>query len=724
MRQGHPAWMVGSGLLGLFACSSAPPSSPAASVEAPISIDLGEPTNDDTARIQAILDHGNTVTLRPERTYLIRHKLWLRSGSGIVTPAGQPRARLLMTRDFNNVSTVWWEGARQDSVGMVAARGVRNVTLTNFALQREFLDGTHVLGIWLQGASDVLISGLDVSQFSIGQMIEVESSNNVTIRNSYFHDSWFSQCHVPEGATECRGQLTAIEIDNNKLTDSSGASYGSKNVVIANNRIRNLRVRAPYPDYETDGITVLHKASRVVIAGNDIENVGEGMDIFANGAKVYDNKVQGAILFGIKLIHGASFNDVTQNTVVRSGLAGIVVAGTPCEPGPAGPNDCAKYSDIRGNLFYKNAIDGAGNFDAVCNGGDFDFPRYCGSHRSGYAFQVMANHGGAGVGRLPRKTFFVDNEILVRPGGSMAGVLQVSGVTDAPGDPRGDYDTYYEGNRVSFLDGAPAIEQVRSEPGQTVHYDPLAPETVLSLETNRDGARGLFLHRSLSGDNRLLQSAGLGVFLSTNIIDPRAINGLPDLVRTGDFNGDGRSDLVFVWKSLGVVRQCNALADGTFGPLAVPFAPNEIQGDVGAVLAADFNDDGYDDLIFVYPKTGDNRLFEGGVSGFVRRDAPIGTKMAGGDYSDALAGDFNGDGKSDVIFLWRDTGANRMSLGTASGPFGSLAPIPAVAMNDGARTVSVVPGGATASDGIQLVWSNGGHRLMSHDPVRGWGWTE
>ena len=86
-----------------------------------LTVDAGAPNgSDDTATLQAILDAGDIVSLRPGQTYCLSERLNItRSNSGIIT-TGTP-AVLYLKNTFNNVEPLQtWDTARVDSIAIRA----------------------------------------------------------------------------------------------------------------------------------------------------------------------------------------------------------------------------------------------------------------------------------------------------------------------------------------------------------------------------------------------------------------------------------------------------------------------------------------------------------------------------------------------------------------------------------------------------------------------------
>jgi hypothetical protein len=136
---------------------------------------------------------------------------------------------------------------------------------------------------------------------------------------------------------------------------------------------------------------------------------------------------------------------------------------------------------------------------------------------------------------------------------------------------------------------------------------------------------------------------------------------------TGDFNGDGRSDIV--WRNTnGDITDWLGQANGNF---TSNFGNAYYQLDNSWHVAGtgDFNGDGHDDLLL---RNDSGRVTDwlgqangsGGFTGnFANADANAGT-----DWHIAGTGDFNGDGRSDIV--WRnDNGDVTDWLGQASGGF-------------------------------------------------------
>jgi hypothetical protein len=139
------------------------------------------------------------------------------------------------------------------------------------------------------------------------------------------------------------------------------------------------------------------------------------------------------------------------------------------------------------------------------------------------------------------------------------------------------------------------------------------------------------------------------------------VPGEPWLV--GDFDGDGSSDLVridTVSDQLTVYRSNGV--DGFVTPEAWSPVSNVVPGDPW--LAGDFNGDGATDLIRIDPVSNAMTLYPSSGDTFGQTEAwsPVGNVVGGDPW---LAGDFNGDGATDLVRL--DPFFNAMTLYPSNG---------------------------------------------------------
>jgi hypothetical protein len=113
-----------------------------------------------------------------------------------------------------------------------------------------------------------------------------------------------------------------------------------------------------------------------------------------------------------------------------------------------------------------------------------------------------------------------------------------------------------------------------------------------------------------------------------------------DIVGTGDFNGDGKSDIL--WYAPGIAKDW--LWRGTTTGFTAAPAVN-VNGSYRPV-SGDFDGDGKCDIVW-YSPTGADALWRGTGGGFT-----AGLAVSFGPGYTPTSGDFNGDHKSDIY--WQD----------------------------------------------------------------------
>ena len=167
-----------------------------------------------------------------------------------------------------------------------------------------------------------------------------------------------------------------------------------------------------------------------------------------------------------------------------------------------------------------------------------------------------------------------------------------------------------------------------------------------------------------------------------NTPGPVANRGIPDYSSrvTGDFNGDGKQDIAYFYDYLNGETMLSVFTgngNGTFTPQTTPVWDSAGQASWGRmkVVTGDFNGDGYSDIALFYGYSGNETklsVFYGSASGLT---APVLVWDSNGtlnwDVAKVVAGDFNGDGKADIALFYGYAGAETVLYefyGSSGGP--------------------------------------------------------
>lgn len=324
----------------------------------------------DTLQLQRQLDREKLVMLTPNQVYCIGSRLRVPSEGGLI---GDGTATLhyvgRRARDARDALASANPARRYgDGTVVIDASGdtrwpfvaSRSIVLRGFRIDASQARLPYLDAIVARNADDLTVANVEILGMPMGTGIKVASLGpGGRIEGNHVHDGYSDEDFRLAGPGVLP-QLTGIEVDNDLV---NGRATGS--LAIVNNRIERLRIGPAFEaahGLQTDGINVAHEASHDIhVAGNVISDVLEGIDFFGQASTIEHNSIDDAGLFGIKLIHGARGNDVSDNTLRRSGLAGIVLSGSSTASAATSGNNVSR------NLIL--GIDEAGRFadnDSAC----------------------------------------------------------------------------------------------------------------------------------------------------------------------------------------------------------------------------------------------------------------------------------------------------------------------------------------------------------------------
>jgi hypothetical protein len=233
---------------------------------------------------------------------------------------------------------------------------------------------------------------------------------------------------------------------------------------------------------------------------------------------------------------------------------------------------------------------------------------------------------------------------------------------------------------------------------------PAAP--VIAADVNHDGRPDLFTLQRNSASGYGFLNNGNGTFGAPLFFS--ALGGIPSALTVGDVNGDGKPDILVA--SLGgdfgpdPVSLTVRLGNGNGGFTSV-LPSGQVQGfpwgKITSLALADVNGDGKTDLLAVssqgtlYVANGQGNGLFGATQTY-----HVGQGLTGQSYELAV-GDFNGDGKPDVVVTNPRTGAVSVLLNNGNGTLATP-----VTYAVGGSPTAVALGDVTGDGNLDVVTAN------------------
>ena len=249
--------------------------------------------------------------------------------------------------------------------------------------------------------------------------------------------------------------------------------------------------------------------------------------------------------------------------------------------------------------------------------------------------------------------------------------------------------------------------------GQWVVASGTNPEALVTGDFNRDGKLDLVIANQGSNNLTVLLGNGDGTF--TPALSAPATGNSPVALAAGDFNGDGNPDLAVANSSDNALSILLGAGNGTF--TAASGSPATGNGPA-AVAVGDFNSDGNLDLIVANTTDNTVSILLGNGDGTFQAQ----TAYATGNAPVAVAaGDFNGDDKLDMAVSNRGDGTISVLLGNGDGTFqqqvtyaAATAPVALVAMDFNGDSHLDLAAANKSSSTVSVLLGNGDGTFQGH----------
>jgi hypothetical protein len=219
-----------------------------------------------------------------------------------------------------------------------------------------------------------------------------------------------------------------------------------------------------------------------------------------------------------------------------------------------------------------------------------------------------------------------------------------------------------------------------SNPPAAIYDSGSTEQQFLTGDVNTDGLTDVLQTYRGWGSIPMCRSTGVGW---SCLNAPATIYNSGDLEQrfaTGDFNGDGRADVIQTYRGWGSIPVCRSTGAGwsCSNPAATIYNSGSSEQQF---LTGDFNGDGRTDVIQTYRGWGSIPLCLSTGAGWSCSNPPAAIYNSGSREQRFIATDVNGDGRTDVVQTYRGWGSYPVCFSTGAG--WSCANIPAALYNPG-----------------------------------------
>ena len=235
----------------------------------------------------------------------------------------------------------------------------------------------------------------------------------------------------------------------------------------------------------------------------------------------------------------------------------------------------------------------------------------------------------------------------------------------------GVYSATVRYKAANYFDGITAVTLNSASPTGTLlgaTNSPFSvgnsPQFVAVADVNNDGKPDLIAANYSSSTVSVLLGDGTGKFVNASG-SPFTVGTSPSSLAFGDFNGDGKLDIVTA--NSGSNNVTLLLGNGAGGFTAAP-APFAVGTNPFSILASDVNGDGKLDFITINANSNNFSVLLGnGFGGFTA--APGSPTASGTSPNYAALADFNGDGKPDLAITSASGNIVLIFFGNGAGGF-------------------------------------------------------
>ncbi|WP_194292209.1 FG-GAP-like repeat-containing protein, partial [Streptomyces jumonjinensis] len=281
-----------------------------------------------------------------------------------------------------------------------------------------------------------------------------------------------------------------------------------------------------------------------------------------------------------------------------------------------------------------------------------------GRYRDGVSY-VVIDHGGGWATRY----LHMEVRSQAKTGTTVRQGDRIGKVSDV-GSP-GAYHLHYEQRRGREIVAARFNGVAFAYPRQNITSKNCRPSSAESGDWNGDGKPDVLARQTSTGTVVLHKGNGNAAFKPGSSQAGTGWTGMNAILRHGDWDGDRHEDVLATETATGDLFLYRGTGKGTFktGRTRIDNGWNTYT----PIAAGDFDGDSHNDLLGKHNTTGHLFLYRGtGTGGLAAGSTRIGTGWMGYDQITGV-GDFDGDGDNDLVAREKSTGHLFLYRGTGTG---------------------------------------------------------
>lgn len=231
------------------------------------------------------------------------------------------------------------------------------------------------------------------------------------------------------------------------------------------------------------------------------------------------------------------------------------------------------------------------------------------------------------------------------------------------------------------------------------------PTGMVVADFNGDGKKDFAVASISPNDNvQVFLGNGDGTYKAKLTFAPQSsIGSSPTSLTAGDFNGDGKVDIILNTSTNGKIEVMFGNGDGTFKAGSVSYEA----GISYNITAKDVTNDGVLDLIAAQSGSSEVRVLVGNADGTFKAATTIVTSSAG--YN-AWYSDFNNDGKLDIVAAVNGSDTLEVAFGNGDGSFKAVT---SYQVADGPRDIAVGDVNGDTIEDLVAVTFNGSNPVAN-----------